>query len=119
LASGQDVQADEAFKREVGDRLRSARRSAKISVSEMAERLSVQPSTVYAYERGQNLAPFPVLIAYAAHTRRSVDDFAPPQPPNGVFIIEAAPSVPLQPMSNAELVGLLEQAVDEVSRRLP
>lgn len=60
-------------KETIGKKLREIRGSR--SVKQVAEKAGVTPSTIYSYERGQNLPDVITLKKIATYFKCKVDDF--------------------------------------------
>ncbi len=59
---GNEVEFDKRYRREVGERIRSARQKKKITQSDVAQRLGISRNSYLKYEKGEHDVSIPNLI---------------------------------------------------------
>lgn len=59
----------QTFEFTIGDRLRKARKNARVSVGDMAQRVGCSRNTITSYEAGRTSPPVEAVVAYYQATK--------------------------------------------------
>jgi len=107
--------------REIGARIRAARKALKMTQAEVAERVGIDPSFFGQVERGANIPSIKTLFAVAAAVRVDPADLLPPtgKPSKGRAKDTATKALDsllarLKPRKRRVLIGVVRDLASEL-----